>query len=454
MERVRADVVIHHLDSLVTYSKPYRGRGTPVGWDVEERHGWSIAGCDGQIVWLGPSAELGARIDITPATHFVNGHGLLAVPGFVDSHTHLVYAGDRSDEFEMRVQGRPYLDILAAGGGILRTTSAIRETELETLVEISAARVEEAMAWGATTIEIKSGYGLDLDNEWKMLQVVARLQDLYPIRFVSTFMGAHAIPADRRSDPDGFVAEICEHWIPRVAGEGLAEFNDVFCEQKAFSVEQSRRVLEAGLRHGLRPKIHADEVNVLGGVDLAVELGAVSADHLLMTRPEGIARLAGSGVIPTVLPGTSTYLMESHHAPARAMIAAGLPVAIASDHNPGSCQFLGAGLVQSLAMLQLRMSAAEALIAGTLHAAHALGLGERIGAIEVGRAMDLALLDCSSYRQIGYRVGHNALRQLIVAGRPTRVREGLRAATDDFAKRQFGVGQARRPVVGGEGGIL
>ena len=411
-----ADFIIHNLNSAVIYPKPYRGKGTPVGWEVEEKKNISIASNQGIITWIGPAQNLSAEVDIQSDARFYNGEGLVATPGFVDSHTHLVYAGDRSDEFEMRVQGRSYLEILGAGGGILRTTGAIRDLSVEAIFENSAERIERAMEWGATTIEIKSGYGLDLKNELKMLQVIDQLNKEYPVRIISTFMGAHAIPADRREDPDKFVDEICNEWIPEVAKLKLAVFNDVFTEDKAFSVEQSRKVLEAGIKHGLKPKIHADEVNVLGGVDLAVELGAVSADHLLMTEDEGIAKLVGSGVIPTVLPGTSTYLMEAHHAPARKMIEAGLPLAIASDHNPGSCQFLGAGLIQSLAMLQLKMSASEALIAGTLHSAHALGLGDQIGALEVGRKMDVALFEFDTYKHIGYRVGQNGLYDLIIDG--------------------------------------
>ena len=416
--RPSADFVIHNLDSAVIFPQPYRGCKTAVSWQTEELQHVSIASKDGRIVWVGPAAELGQNVTIEGSARFYNGEGLLAVPGFVDSHTHLVYAGDRSDEFEMRVQGRSYLDILAAGGGILRTTNAVRGLSEEELFVKSAQRLEQVMKTGVTTVEIKTGYGLDLENEMKMLRVVDQLKAAYPVRIVATFMGAHAVPADRRADPDAFVDEICNVWIPEVARSGLAEFNDVFTENKAFSVAQSRRILAAGIKHGLKAKIHADEVNVLGGVDLAVELGAVSADHLLMTGDEGIKKLAGSGVIPTVLPGTSTYLMESHHAAARKMIEAGLPLAIASDHNPGSCQFLGASIIQSLAMLQLKMSASEALIAGTLHAAHALALGNEIGAIEVGRRTDLALFALSSFRQIGYQVGQNSLFELIIDGAP------------------------------------
>lgn len=418
MAKVSADFILHNLDTAVVYPNPYRGRDTKVGWETKELKHVSIASKDGRIVWIGEASALNENVNIEADARFYNGEGLLATPGFVDSHTHLLYAGNRADEFEMRVQGKTYMEIMAANGGILCTTNAVKSLSEGELFAETADRLEQAMETGVSTIEIKTGYGLDLENELKMLRVIEMLKDEYPVRIVTTFMGAHAIPADRVNDSDAFVDEICEKWIPAVAETGFARFNDVFTEKKAFSVEQSRKILLAGLKYGLKPKIHADEINVLGGVDLAVEVGAVSADHLLMTGEEGIRKLVGSGVVPTVLPGTSTFLMESHHAPARKMIEAGLPVAIASDHNPGSCQFLGANLIQSMAMLQLRMSASEALIAGTLHAAHALDMGNEVGALEVGRYMDVALFDLESFRQIGYHVGQNYLYDLIIGGNP------------------------------------
>lgn len=418
MAKVSADFILHNLDTAVVYPNPYRGKGTKVGWETKELKHVSIASKDGRIVWIGEASALNESVNIEADARFYNGEGLLATPGFVDSHTHLLYAGNRADEFEMRVQGKTYMEIMAANGGILCTTNAVKSLSEGELFAETADRLEQAMETGVSTIEIKTGYGLDLENELKMLRVIEMLKEEYPVRIVTTFMGAHAIPADRVNDSDAFVDEICEKWIPAVAETGCARFNDVFTEKKAFSVEQSRKILLAGLKYGLKPKIHADEINVLGGVDLAVEVGAVSADHLLMTGEEGIRKFVGSGVVPTVLPGTSTFLMESHHAPARKMIEAGLPVAIASDHNPGSCQFLGANLIQSMAMLQLRMSASEALIAGTLHAAHALDMGNEVGALEVGRYMDVALFDLESFRQIGYHVGQNYLYDLIIGGNP------------------------------------
>ena len=416
--KVFADFILHNLDTAVVYPNHYRGRGSKVGWETRELKHVSIASKDGRIVWIGDASALNENVNIEADARFYNGEGLLATPGFVDSHTHLLYAGNRADEFEMRVQGKTYLEIMSAGGGILSTTNAVRNLSEGELFAETAERLEQVMETGVSTIEIKTGYGLDLENELKMLRVIEMLKEEYPVRIVTTFMGAHAIPTERLSDSDKFVEEICEKWIPAAAETGCAKFNDVFTEKKAFSVLQSEKILKTGLKFGLKPKIHADEINVIGGVDLAVDLGAVSADHLLMTGDDGIKKLVGSGVVPTLLPGTSTFLMEKHHASARRMIDAGLPVAIASDHNPGSCQFLGANLIQSMAMLQLKMSASEALIAGTLHSAYALDMGNEIGALEVGRYMDVALFDLQSFRQIGYQVGQNNLYDLIINGNP------------------------------------
>ncbi|HNV71838.1 MAG TPA: imidazolonepropionase, partial [Candidatus Ozemobacteraceae bacterium] len=286
--KVAADILIHSLASAVLFPRPYRGKGTPVCWDIEERRDVSIAGFRGKIAWIGPSAEICEHVTLLPGAELINAQGLTAIPGFVDAHTHLVFSGDRSNEFEMRVQGRPYLDILAAGGGILKTVESVRQRSEDELFQEALERAWKVMAWGVTTLEIKSGYGLDLDSECKTLRVVRRLKETLPISIVATFMGAHAVPKEAKSNPDAFVDRLCDEWIPVIAREELARFNDVFTENKAFSVEQSRRILLAGQKHGLQPKIHADEINVLGGVDLAVEIGAVSADHLLKTGLEGI----------------------------------------------------------------------------------------------------------------------------------------------------------------------
>ncbi|MBF0409585.1 MAG: imidazolonepropionase [Candidatus Riflebacteria bacterium] len=418
VEKVISDFVVHGLSSIVIYPNPYRSKASEFSWETQEKLDYSIASRDGKICWIGKAEALSESVKLTSDAEVISGRGLSAVPGFVDSHTHLVYAGDRSAEFEMRVQGRKYLDILASGGGILKTVSAVRSMSEDELFHESKERAWKMIESGVTTLEIKSGYGLDLENEIKILKVVKRLAEDLPIRIIPTFMGAHAVPAEYRENSDKFVEMICRKWIPAIADSKLAKFNDVFTENKAFNVEQSRLILESGKKSGLIPKIHADEINVIGGVDLAVEIGAASADHLLKTGSDGIKKLAGSGVIPTLLPGTSTFLMESHHASAREMIEAGLPVAIASDMNPGSCQFYSASMIQTLAMLQLRMSASEALIAATLHSAHSLQVGNMTGSIETGKSMDLVLIEAGSFRQIGYRAGDNIVNMVIAKGIP------------------------------------
>lgn len=422
IEKPKADLIITNLTSVVTYPDKYMGKGTKPSWKIEEKPHSAIAAYQGVITWMGNACDI--FDSVSPCnSKLVEGYDTIAVPGFIDSHTHIVYAGNRADEFEMRVQGKTYLEIMAAGGGILNTTNLVRKLNEYDLLHETEPRVRQAISLGTTTLEMKTGYGLDLENELKMLRVIKHLANKYPIKIVPTFMGAHAIPANRLNDVDSFVDEICEEWIPAVAELGFAKFNDVFTEQKAFSVEQSRKILNAGKKYGLMPKIHADEISELGGVDLAVEVGAVSADHLLVTGEKGIEKLRGSGVIPTVLPGTSTYLMENKHAAARQMIDAGLPVAVASDHNPGSCQFLGMNLIQSLAMLNLKMSADEALIAATHHAAHALGLGDETGSLEVGKRADILLIRAKNYKEIGYRAGIDLCDTIIANGKVVDLRQ-------------------------------
>lgn len=411
------DVVLYGLKSVVLYPNSYKGKGSKVSWQVEEFENATICGKDGKIVCVCKTEDLHRHVVLDNNTKFINGHGLVAVPGFVDSHTHLVYAGDRADEFEMRVAGKSYIEILAAGGGILKTVKAVRELSEDELYNLAYQRMLDAIRWGTTTIEIKTGYGLNLETEMKMIRVIERLKESLPARIVGTFMGAHAIPHEFKNEPNKYVDEICNKMIPEVAKSNVIKFNDVFCELKAFNVEQSRRVLERGLEFSLIPKVHADEINIIGALDLAIEIGAISADHLIKTNIDGINKLKDTNVIPTLLPATSTFLMEKEHAKARAMIEAGLPVAIASDHNPGSSQFLSMPLVQTLAMLNLKMSCTEALIASTLHSAYALGLGEFVGSIERGKYFDIVLLNAPSYKYIAYSAGQNVISKVIIGGK-------------------------------------
>ncbi len=330
--------------------------------------------------------------------------GRAMVPGFVDPHTHICFAERREAEFELRLSGAPYLEILAAGGGILSSARAVREAGEAALFERTAALAASAMAHGSTTIEIKSGYGLDTDTELMMLRVIRRVGRRLPLDVVPTFLGAHAVPPEYAGRTDDFVEMIVSDMIPAVRLQGIARFCDVFCEKGVFSVEQSRRILAAGAAAGMGAKIHADEVNDLGGAALAAELSAVSGDHLLAVSDVNIARMAEAGVVATLLPATA-YSLKKPYARARAMIENGLPVAIATDCNPGSSFTESMPFVIGLAVMNMHMTPAEALVAATLNAACAIGMSGRTGSLTPGKQADFLLLDGESPAILAYHVG-------------------------------------------------
>lgn len=340
----------------------------------------------------------------------------VVMPGMVDPHTHLVFDGTREYELEMRLQGATYLEILQAGGGILATMRQTRQATEEELIRKASHRLDRFLQYGVTTVEAKSGYGLDWENEWKQLRVARRLHEIHPVDVVSTFMGAHAVPEEYRDNPDRYVDSVVEEMIPQVAEKGLAEFCDVFCEEGVFSLEQSRRVLEAGRRYRLVPKIHADEMEAMGGAELAAELGAISADHLLKVSDHGIRRLAESGVIAVLLPGTAFYLLTAF-ARAREMIEAGVAVALSTDCNPGSSPTMSMLMILNLACLYMKMTPAETIAAATINAAHAIGRGRTIGSLEEGKQADLVLLDAPHYAFLQYQFGINLVDTVIKKGR-------------------------------------
>ena len=347
----------------------------------------------------------------------LDARGGAVIPGLIDSHTHLVFAGMRAHEFALRASGKTYLEIARAGGGILSTVAAVRRASLDELVEIALERLSRMLSYGVTTIEVKSGYGLDGANEIKMLEAVRRLSELQPIELVPTFLGAHTLPADYRDRRDDYIDLVTSDGLMgRVAQEGLAEFCDVFCEESAFTIEESRRVLEAGRHHGLVPKIHADQLSQMGASRLAAEVGAVSAEHLEHIDDGGIAALKEGSVIAGLLPGCSFYLGVPQ-APARRLLDAGVPVAIATDYNPGSSMVESLPLALSIACTQMRMTPREALVAATETAAAALLRGDRIGAIREGMQADLLLLDVPSVEEWLCQVGRNAVRTVIKKGR-------------------------------------
>jgi imidazolonepropionase len=383
----------------------------------------AVAVADGEIVAVGPTGDVRAEYS---ARHTVDASGKVVCPGFVDPHTHVVYAGDRVAEFEMRVQGATYMEIMGAGGGIVSTTEATRGARVEELVGASRPRLDTMLALGTTTVEVKTGYGLDTQSELKMLQVIDALDAVHLTDLVPTFLGAHAVPPAYAGRADEYVGVVINEMLPQVAewyrqsrfvSRRVPLFCDVFCEADVFDRDQSRRVLEAGLSHGLLAKIHADEFKTLGGVALAVEMGAVSADHLDVTPAAEIKVLATSSTVGVVLPAVNFNLGASHYADARAMIDAGVALALATDINPGSAPCPSIPLVMAIACRYQRTLPAEALNASTINAAHAIGLGDRIGSIEVGKQADLLIVNAPDYRHLAYQFGANLVETVIKRGR-------------------------------------
>ena len=374
---------------------------------------------DGRIAFVGPREERLRRLGELPEAERLDGRGGTLIPGFVDPHTHLPWAGTREEEFAQRLAGKTYQEIAAAGGGILSTVASTRAAGEEDLARGVLGRLDRMLAGGTTAAEAKSGYGLNLADELKQLRAVARATAAHPVELVPTLLAAHEVPPEyRAATPRArYLDLICEEIVPAAAEAGLARFCDVFCEQGVFTAEESRRVLAAGVRHGLAPRLHADEFVDSGGAALAAELGALSADHLIAVSPAGIAALAGAGVTAVLLPGTSFFLMKNRYAPARRLIEAGVPVALATDCNPGSSNTESMPTIVVLAVFQLGLSVEEALTAATLNAACCLGLGAEIGSIEEGKRADLVLLDAPNLLHLAYHYGVNPVAAVVKGGR-------------------------------------
>lgn len=370
-----------------------------------------------RILFVGTDQEARKYIStLSQEATVVNGEGKVLTPGLIDPHTHIVFAGSREKELEMRLKGAKYMDILKAGGGILNTTKATREATDEQLIKETAKRLNRFLEHGVTTVEAKSGYGLTTKDELKQLRVAKTLNENHPIDLVSTFMGAHAVPVEFKEDPDDFVRLIVEEMLPIVAEEKLAEFCDVFCEEGVFTREQSKMILEEGKKLGLLPKIHADEIVPFGGAELAAEIGAVSADHLLRASEQGIKEMAEKGVIAVLLPGTAFFLM-TEPAKARKMIEAGVPVALSTDRNPGSSPTESLPFIMNLACLTMKMTPEEVLTACTINAAHAINRANEIGSIEVGKKADLVLFDAANYQTLQYNYAVNLVDTVIKNGK-------------------------------------
>ena len=419
---MHVDTLIHSAAQLITCASPDGPKRGPALADVGLIPDGALAIQDGQILAVGPTPELRARYS---GRQEVDASGKVVCPGFVDPHTHLVYAGDRAGELEMRIRGASYMEILEAGGGILSTMRQTRAASVEQLVAESRPRLDAMLALGTTTAEVKTGYGLDIPSELKMLQAMARLDQEHPCQLAPTFLGAHAVPPEFQGRTDDYVDLVIQEMLPRAqawhadspfAERGWPLFCDVFCEENVFDREQSRRILEAGLARGMPAKIHADEFVNLGGVSLAVELGAVSADHLDVTPPEEVALLARSRTLGVVLPAVNFNLGSTLFADARAMVDAGVALALATDINPGSAPCPSMPLVMAMACRYQQLLPSEALNASTINAAHALGLGHLLGSLEPGKQADVLVIDAPDYRHLAYWFGVNLVEQVFIQG--------------------------------------
>jgi imidazolonepropionase len=368
---------------------------------------------DGRIAWVGSMAE---HPPLSAGTEVLDATGRTLLPGFVDSHTHLVFAGTREDEFEQRLEGHSYQEIAARGGGINATVRRVRQASKAELKALARARLRRLLACGVTTVEVKSGYGLSPADELKCLEVIAELNAEGPWELTPTFLGAHAVPPEYRDDRAGYLRLLVETMLPEVARGRLAEFCDVFCETGVFSLAESEHLLHRARDLGFQLKLHADELTPLGGAELAARLGAVSADHLLCITEAGIDALAASGTVATLLPGTAFFL-GLPYAPARRLIERGVPVALASDCNPGTCPTENLPLVGAMACTQMRMLPAEVVTALTLNAAAALGRADRLGSLEVGKQADLVLCDVPDYRHLFYHFGGHHVWRVFKRGR-------------------------------------
>ncbi len=386
----------------------------------------AVAISGNKIVGVGKTKDILGEIRTTDKARVIDAKDKVVLPGFVDCHTHPVFAGTREDEFEMRIKGKSYHEIAAAGGGIKSSVKTLRSKSKEELIQLALPRLDRMLSYGTTTIEAKSGYGLSLEDEIKMLEVIKELNRIHPIDLIPTFLGAHEIPEEYKNNRTEYIKLITEKMIPEVAKGKLAVFCDIFCETGVFDIEESREILKAAKAHGFKLKLHADQLSALGGSKLAAELGAISADHLEFVDDDGIEKMKEAGVIGVLLPGACFGLGIKEYPPARKMIDRGLPLALATDFNPGSSMTESVPMILSLACLMMRMTPAEAIAASTINSAYAVDKRNDIGSIEVGKKADLVIWNVQNYKEIPYHFGVNLVDRVIKEGKV--VREGKSVA--------------------------
>jgi imidazolonepropionase len=412
--RETADLILTNANELVTMAGD--NQKPRIGKQMRElgiiRDG-SLAVKDGRIVAVGKTYDIMKRFR---SDNVLSANGKTVLPGFIDAHTHLMFAGSREDEFQMRIEGASYMEILKAGGGILKTVKETRKASIDRLATEGLETLDAMLEHGTTTVEAKSGYGLTTKDELKILEATRRTNQLHIVDVVPTFLGAHAVPPEYKGNTQGYVSLVIEEMLPRVAEKMLAEFCDVFCERSVFSLEQSRKILVAGKNHGLKLKVHADEMSMLGGAGLAADVGAVSAEHLLFSSEESFRAMAAKNVVAVLLPAAALSLMMGKYADARLMIDCGVPVALGTDFNP-SCLVENMQLVIALACYLMRLTPAEAVTAATVNAAHSIGKANEVGSLEVGKKADVIVLRAPNHKFLGYHFGTNLVDKVVKNGR-------------------------------------
>ncbi len=413
----KVTLLIKNAKQLLTLSSDKKGprRGREMD-DLRLIEDGAIAVSGKKIVAVGKTKDVLTRIKTDKKTKVIKADDKVVLPGFVDCHTHPVFGATREEEFELRIKGKTYEEIARAGGGIKSSVKSLRQLSKEELIKLTLPRLDRFLSYGTTTIEAKSGYGLSLNDEIKILEVIKKLSQIHPIDLVPTFLGAHEIPDEYRERREEYIDLLVKQMIPEVAKRKLAYFCDVFCEKGVFSLDESRKILETAKNYGLKPKLHADQLTPFGGAELSAEVGAVSADHLEFVSDSGIDRMKKSGTIAVLLPGSVFGLGKENYPPARKMIERGLPVALATDFNPGSSFTESMPVILSLACLRMKLTPAEGITAATINSAYAIDRGDSIGSLESGKKADIVIWDVKNYKELPYHYGVNLVDKVIKNG--------------------------------------
>jgi len=417
----KATLLIKNAKQLLTLSSDKKGPRT--GKDMEDVgiiEDGAVAVSDKKIIAVGKTEDVLAKVKVDKKTKVINAEDKVVLPGFVDCHTHPVFGATREEEFELRIKGKSYEEIAQAGGGIRSSVRSVRQLSKDELIRLALPRLDRFLSYGTTTIEAKSGYGLSLKDEIKILEVIKKLNQIHPLSLIPTFLGAHEIPDEYREKRQEYIDLLIEQMIPEVAKRKLALFCDVFCEKDVFSIDESKKILETAQSYGLKPKLHADQLISFGGSELAAEVKAVSADHLEFISDSGIEKMKQSGTTAVLLPGAVFGLGKDNYPAARKMIDMGLPVALATDFNPGSSFTESMPMILSLACLRMKLTPAEAITAATINSAYAIDKGDSIGSLEPGKKADIVIWDVKNYKEIPYHYGVNLVSAVIKNGEMIR----------------------------------